>query len=216
MRWPPARRVLVATLVAVAVLGVGRGARGRSASHAASPGVIVFASDRAKLTTRARSTRSRPDVRRATSRTAWRANTASRWLPWAIRSRSGATAAASTEVYLARSDGIAPAPRLAASARASRPSTVPRGRHPDRSRPMARCDRRGALQASHQRRFRDRRATSDRRGDPPLRRRASRRRRTASCSPAACSGSTGVYDICGAPALHAPVLAARSGRAAAG
>ena len=47
MRWPPARGVLAATLVAVAVLGVGAALRS-GASHAATPGVIVFASDRGK------------------------------------------------------------------------------------------------------------------------------------------------------------------------
>jgi Tol biopolymer transport system component len=47
MRWPPARGVLAATLVAIAVLGVGSALRA-GASYAASPGLIVFASDRGK------------------------------------------------------------------------------------------------------------------------------------------------------------------------
>src|SRR4029079_4308750 len=47
MRWPPAPGVLVATLVAMAALGFGSALRA-GASHAASPGVIVIASDRWK------------------------------------------------------------------------------------------------------------------------------------------------------------------------
>jgi len=47
MRWPPAPGVLVATLVAMAALGFGSALRA-GASHATSPGLIVFASDRGK------------------------------------------------------------------------------------------------------------------------------------------------------------------------
>ena len=47
MRWPPALGVLAATLVALAVLGFGSLLRA-GASHATSPGLIVFASDRGK------------------------------------------------------------------------------------------------------------------------------------------------------------------------
>ena len=47
MRWPPALGVFAATLVALAALGFGPALRA-GASHAASPGLIVFASDRGK------------------------------------------------------------------------------------------------------------------------------------------------------------------------
>jgi Tol biopolymer transport system component len=47
MRRPPSRRVLAATLVALAALAAGSEA-GAGASRSASPGVIVFASDRTK------------------------------------------------------------------------------------------------------------------------------------------------------------------------
>ena len=75
-------------------------ARGRSGAPGGRiarslAGVIVFASDRGKDNPGEIYSLA-PGVRRSTSRTPWRANTASRWLPSAIRSRSGATGAATT------------------------------------------------------------------------------------------------------------------------
>jgi hypothetical protein len=63
-------RVLGIALACIALVAAGNASRARS-SHAASPGLIVFASDRDKANP-ARSTRSRSGADLATSRAAWR------------------------------------------------------------------------------------------------------------------------------------------------
>ena len=192
MRWPPALRVFAATLVALAVLGFGSLAPGgRIARNLAG-------ADRVRE--RPREGQPRRDLLARARRRAARhlahpgAEHGLAVAPVAIRSRSGATGAATTRCTSPAPTG--PRLRLVRGlGDSAAPSRFAPGWCADLlgRRLVA---RRGALQGSHQRRLRDRRATGDRRA---IRRCGGVLQPSPDGKLLACSvhGSTSVLDIAG-------------------